>query len=220
KLGLPPNAVIFLSAAAFVPWKNHISLLDAFRATRSKVPNSLLILCGEDIAGENEVHRKKIIATAQVIGPSVIMAGHVNNLRDYLQAADIFVHPAICEPFGRAVVEAQATGLPAIAYKSGGMEEIIENEVTGLTCELEHKQFAEAMVRLAVDVKLRQAMGQAAPMIMKQKFTIERAANQVYSLYEEILAGKFPAPEAPLPPSQKELSHLRRKPRTTKESQR
>ena len=52
--------------------------------------------------------------------------GKSNRVRDYLYAADVFVHPARCpEGFGITLVEAMATGLPCIAFEKGAIPELI-----------------------------------------------------------------------------------------------
>ncbi len=47
------------------------------------------------------------------------------------QAADVFLSTATEEAFGQTVMEAQLCGLPVVAFKAGGVEEIVRNEITG-----------------------------------------------------------------------------------------
>ena len=54
-----------------------------------------------------------------------------DKLATIYQAADIFLSTATEEAFGQTVMEAQLCGLPVVAFKAGGVEEIVRNEITG-----------------------------------------------------------------------------------------
>ena len=66
--------------------------------------------------------------------PGMIGLGYhlkANKLAQVYQAADIFLSTATEEAFGQTVMEAQLCGLPVVAFKAGGVEEIVRNEITG-----------------------------------------------------------------------------------------
>ena len=62
----------------------------------------------------------------------VRLAGKQNNIPEWMQAMDIFVHASEREPFGIVVVEAMSLGKPVVATKPGGPEEVIEHRENGL----------------------------------------------------------------------------------------
>jgi glycosyltransferase involved in cell wall biosynthesis len=66
------------------------------------------------------------------LGGRVHLAGFIHNIPDLLNAADMFVLPALNEPFGISLVEAMAASLPVVASASGGPLEIIEPGISGL----------------------------------------------------------------------------------------
>ncbi len=78
-------------------------------------------------------------------------------------SADVFVFPSRTETFGDAVLEAQASGLPAIVSDTGGPREIVERHGSGLVVDMgAPAALADAMERLIGDADLRAQMRQAA----------------------------------------------------------
>ena len=47
----------------------------------------------------------------------------LSELAEWYQAADILLHPGRWETFGLVLLEAQACGLPVVAFRGGAMEE-------------------------------------------------------------------------------------------------
>jgi glycosyltransferase involved in cell wall biosynthesis len=91
-------------------------------------------------------------------------------LSSYYDAADLFLWPAVEEAYGMALLEAQFAGLPAIAGNSGGVKDILRDEVTGLLCEEgDAVDFARATDVLLESSTLREKMSMNAHMIMNQE---------------------------------------------------
>jgi len=72
---------------------------------------------------------------------------HIDQL---MQAADLFVWPAIDEALGMVALEALSNGLPNLLGRAGGIQQIIENEKTGLL--LDHPESADAPDRFAAAI--------------------------------------------------------------------
>lgn len=86
-------------------------------------------------------------------------------LRKIYASADIFVCPSVTakdgdqEGFGLVMLEAMASGLPVIASKSGGITQLLIDEVNGLLCaEKCAEELAEAIKRLLEDKELRRTI--------------------------------------------------------------
>jgi glycosyltransferase involved in cell wall biosynthesis len=109
-------------------------LLVAFKRLASSVPNSLLVMAGQDTEG---VYAPVIRSCAQLLGVQDrvrIVENFPFALKRVLYgAADVFVSPVdnIQESFGIAVVEAMASGLPVVASDWSGYRDIVVRGETG-----------------------------------------------------------------------------------------
>ena len=77
---------------------------------------------------------------------------------------------------GFKIIQYMAAGLPAIASPVGANAEIIRPNQTGLLATTS-AEWTEAIVKLASDIALREAMGSAARERVEREFSIERAAD-------------------------------------------
>src|SRR5574340_211465 len=108
-----------------------------------------------------------------------------------MQGAAFLVVPSIChENASMAVLEAMAYGKPVIASRMGGLPEQVDPEGTGLLFEAGNaEELRGAMLRLAADSCLRQAMGCAARRAVEERFSLDHHGAQTTQLYEEAIRG-------------------------------
>lgn len=91
-----------------------------------------------------------------------------------LARAQAFVHGAVSEGFGNAVLEAQAAGLPVVTTDAEGLAENIEPGVTGLLVpRRDPEAMADALAELAADPARRVAMGEAGRRRARERFRPE-----------------------------------------------
>jgi glycosyltransferase involved in cell wall biosynthesis len=111
----------YLTASRMVPYKRMPMIVDAFR----RMPQRRLVVIGDG----PEMHR----ARAQA-GPNVEFLGYASNeqMIGHMQTAKAFVFAAE-EDFGITPVEAQACGLPVIAYGRGGSLETVAGMGPGIS---------------------------------------------------------------------------------------
>ncbi len=85
------------------------------------------------------------------------------DLRFYYSAADVFAFPGINESLGMVYLEAQAAGLPVVAFDNDGVPEVVRNNETGLlTPPFDDKAFRDALAALFKDRERRRTMGERA----------------------------------------------------------
>jgi glycosyltransferase involved in cell wall biosynthesis len=120
----------------------------------------------------------------------VMFLGYVpdEKLPDLYSASDIFVLPAIYENFPFAILEAQATALPVISTKVGGIPEfLVDNENGFLIDPGDSAQLTQRVLILLQDPKLAEEMGRRGRKLIEEKFAWRLITSQVIDLYNKLL---------------------------------
>jgi glycosyltransferase involved in cell wall biosynthesis len=121
----------------------------------------------------------------------MIYRGFEHNLErlvSYYRAADVFIHAAKDEAFGKTIVEAMACGVPVVATSVGGITEIIENDKMGFLVPFRDSYaMSVAVKRLLADSNLRSSMGEAGIAEARRRFGLERQVNAFLGWYLEII---------------------------------
>jgi glycosyltransferase involved in cell wall biosynthesis len=125
-------------------------------------------------------------------GFPVIDVGRIRDdlrMRALYRAADIVVVPSRVESFGQVAVEAQACGKPVVAFRTGGLSDIVVDGQTGLLAEpFIAEQLCTAMERLVRNESVRLQFGAAARKRMEALVSPPRVAAQYLTLLQEIAA--------------------------------
>lgn len=90
------------------------------------------------IVGDGPARAGVEAAFAFLEADRVVYAGAVaqEELLPFYAGADLLVWPAVNEAYGMAMLEAQATGLPVVAGRTGGVPDIVRDGVTGVLCQV------------------------------------------------------------------------------------
>jgi len=95
-------------------------------------------------------------------------------------AADVYAWPAIREAYGLAILEAQASGLPVVAGREGGVADVVRDAATGLlTPSRDPVAFAEALADLLDHPTKRQSMGRAAVSFVEGEHSVAEASARL-----------------------------------------
>lgn len=121
------SAPRFLCAGSLYPHKNHRLALQAFRLVRNQIPQATLTIAGDGPLRE-ELEQT---ACELELDAAVSFLGTVDRIEEIMRGCDVFVLPSDYEGFGLVVAEAMACGLPAVATRSGGPENIIRDGLDG-----------------------------------------------------------------------------------------
>jgi glycosyltransferase involved in cell wall biosynthesis len=187
-----------LSVAAYQPWKGQDVLIRAFAGMAKEFPDLLLVLIGEKKPGTHAEDLRREI-TRLALADRVLVLESVPHalVAAYLKQAALFVLPSRLEPFGIALLEAGAFGLPVVATTAGGIPEIITDGETGRLVPPEDADaLREQMVRLLHDPAEAKRLGEALRRHVSQNFSWRRAYEQYMALLRNAPGEKSAASEA------------------------
>jgi glycosyltransferase involved in cell wall biosynthesis len=142
------------------------------------------------IAGEGPLLPQLERITAELgIQDSVEFMGLQRNVIPLLQKAWGFVMPSRWEGMPNAVLESMACGLPTIATRVSGSEDIIVNGVNGLLVEPEQpEELAQALRSIIEDPNYAHKLAQEGRATVVQEYRLERIIEKCVELYQCVLS--------------------------------
>jgi glycosyltransferase involved in cell wall biosynthesis len=191
---IPGPRADLVSVGSLEPRKNHRFLLDTLAAAKQRGRCYTL-----DILGGGP-ERRSLLRHARYLGieSQVRLLGYVPEAGRLLSGYRAYLHPAKREPFGLAIVEAMAAGVPVIAAPVGGIPQLIDESVEGMFWDLaDPDQAAGVLIDLMDDEVARARMGAAARRRFLGQFD---AAVVCPSLYEFLMSPSAPSVRSPLVP--------------------
>ena len=177
----PPTA---LYLGALVPWKRPDLALEAVALAARELPELRLTLAGSpigDVRGLEPLLRARV-AQDDLAG-RVHFAGRVADPRGLLASAHCLLHCADREPYGMAIVEALASGLPVAAPAAGGPTEIVDESCGRLYAPGDAHAAAAALVDV---LRNRETLGPAARTKAESDHSLARAQARYRELLEPL----------------------------------
>jgi glycosyltransferase involved in cell wall biosynthesis len=108
----------------------------------------------------------------------------------FYRSLDIFVHSARQEPLGRVLLVAAACGVPVIATRVGGTEEIFPTSDQAILIRTDDtRSLAQETQNLAMDGELRLKLGKAGFDVIKKNFNIRDVSQGLNGHYQRLLEG-------------------------------
>jgi glycosyltransferase involved in cell wall biosynthesis len=192
---------IILYVGRLVPEKGANVLLGAMPGVLSSHPEAKLVVVGEGYYKE-ELMR---IAGRLNISSKAYFTGYVDDwtLGSLYKCASIAVFPSLYEPFGIVALEAMASGVPVVVSNTGGLSEIVENNVNGLKVEPNNSEaLSRAISRLLDNPDLAENLKQEAFKKVTRIYNWQAIAETTAELYFQTLeeARSNPWSRGRLPP--------------------
>ena len=185
-IGLPNGAVVLGTVANLFPRKGYEVMLRALPAIVRVVPTVHYVIVGSD--DTDYADRLKRLAHELKIADRVHIVGFQDPVQPFLAALDLYVHPALMEGFGIAVVEAMAMGKAVVATTTGGLPEVVAQGETGLLVPpADVESFAAAVVSLLEDRVRREQMGRNGKARAQERFSLDASVAQMEQLYGKVL---------------------------------
>ena len=188
-IGVANESVLLGTIANLFPRKGYEVMLRALPAIVRAVPTVHYVMVGSD--DHDYADRLKGLAQELKIADRVHIVGFQDPVQPFLASLDLYVHPALMEGFGIAVVEAMAMGKAVVATTTGGLPEVVAHGETGLLVPPgDAESLATNVVSLLLDGVRREQMGRNGKARAQERFSLDASVAQVEQLYGEVLGAQ------------------------------
>jgi glycosyltransferase involved in cell wall biosynthesis len=164
ELDTPADATVIIQVSRMEAWKGHALAIESLSQLR---PLSWIFwIVGGAQRPEEVTYTRSLLADAERLGVAdrIRFLGERTDVRQLLAAADIYCQANLRpEPFGIAIVEALAAGLPVVTAAMGGALEIVDDSCGVLVPPGDPAALAASLRRVIDDRALRARLASAGP---------------------------------------------------------
>ncbi len=185
ELGLPPEANLVVSIGNIRPAKGYDHLVDAAIKMAKLDPNTHFVVVGHQRPALFEKLKAQILGAPEA--PRIHWLGFRQDVVNVLRQADIFLLPSTSEGFSISTVEAMMAGVPVIATRSGGPEEIVSDGESGLLVPIEDSDAIVNAIQRLNDPTLKHQITEQALESAKSKFSLKSMLHAYQGLYERFM---------------------------------
>ncbi|BAJ01522.1 glycosyltransferase family 4 protein [Shewanella violacea] len=180
---------IILCVSSFTPQKNQITLLKAFTKAHQHSPQLKLVFIGV-IYDRDYFERLQRLTKEQGLEQAVSFITNVKfddpSLANAYAAAELFVLPSLYEPFGIVILEAWASGTPALCGNVGGLPSFVKDGENGLFFDVESEDcLHQKMNQILQDKELYHYIQKRALKAVKN-YSWQAITKRLTRLYDEI----------------------------------
>jgi len=188
-LGWEEEDFVVLTVAQVCHRKGIDLLLEIARRMIPHHPHLRFAVVGPAGVGEEEFDAAlREEASEPQFDGRVSFLGSRQAIPDILASGDVFLFPTRAEPFGIAVVEALAAGLPVVASAVGGIPEILQSGEVGKLVDVgDIDGFVAALEPYVTDRERTRAAGRRAGECVSGRFDSETIGREVSQLYRSVI---------------------------------
>jgi glycosyltransferase involved in cell wall biosynthesis len=186
EVGIADDQVLLTFVGRIVPIKRVDVLLRGAAYAREAGARVQLAVIGD--GAERPALRS--LARELGIGDAVHFLGYRRDLPRIAAAADVAVLSSDNEGTPVSLIEAAAAATPAVATDVGGVAEVVAPDTGLLVPPGDERAFARALVDIAREPELRQAMGERARERALDRYSIDRLLRDIGELYEELVSAR------------------------------
>ncbi len=179
----PEEKIVFF-VGRMVREKGVQVLIEALPKVRWGYHDTKLLICGGG-------HKDHLINLAAYLGMErhVYFAGFVpdEDLMKIYSVIDIACFPSLYEPFGIVALEAMAAKVPVVVSDAGGLPEVVDNNVTGITTYAGNpNSLADGLLKLLHEPETAKRMVETAYERVLTRFNWNTIAAQTTKTYERV----------------------------------
>ncbi|UCE10214.1 MAG: N-acetyl-alpha-D-glucosaminyl L-malate synthase BshA [Candidatus Thorarchaeota archaeon] len=177
---IKPDEMILLHASNFRRVKRVVGLVEIMRIVVDHLPNTRLIIAGD---GPTRIEVERKIEELDLCN-NVHLLGIKSNMQEIMCSADVFLLNSTLEGMPLTLLEAMSCSLPVVTTPAGGIPELVRPGIDGIVTKgFEQDEFAEAIIDLLENEKLRKEIAASGRKRVETSFS----AEQIVSKYERVL---------------------------------
>lgn len=185
---IPENATLVLSVGQICLRKGQLLTAKAICELLPERPDIYLVIAGQRHSEKSEsiAYENAIRETFDRAGmpDHLHMLGYRTDIVELMNAADLLVHAAHQEPFGRTLLEAAACELPIVATTVGGTREMLRADQDAILIPANDiATLRRAVEQLSDDQSLRRRLAETARSRVVQHFAVDKAARQLEQVW-------------------------------------
>lgn len=177
-LGISKDQKVLLYVGEMTKNKNHRLLIEAVARLHDK--NLVCVLCGH---GQEEQHLREL-AEALHVADQILFLGYRKDVLEIYRIADVFVFPSMREGLPVALIEAMASGLPAVCSDIRGNTDLIKDKNV-LLPPTDVDGFCNAISAVLSDENYRKALGNRNRKAAQQ-FDKQKVIGKMREIYREV----------------------------------
>jgi glycosyltransferase involved in cell wall biosynthesis len=171
----------------FGQYKRHLELIQAFEELAPAHPTLALLFAGGGGPLEDAVRRR---AAGSPFASRIHFAGFQADPRPWYRALDLLVIPSVNEGLSNALLEAMASGIPALGHTACGNRDVIEDSANGFLRDLATpERLRDALAGILAAPDALPALGRAARATIEARFTFPAMVAGYERLYQRIAGG-------------------------------
>lgn len=185
KYGIKEEEILLLLVSRLTQEKNIEFLFRSAIRVLKSAGNVKFLVAGD---GHLVPALKETVAKNNV-QDKVIFAGIMDReeLKNYYAAADIFIYASKSETQGMIISEAMCLGLPIVAVRATGAQDLVQDNTNGFLVSENEEEFAETVKKLVENAELRKKFSEKSKSIAEKKYTSKVCADKMLEIYNSLI---------------------------------
>lgn len=190
--GIPETAIVVGTTARLVPVKGLNHLLEGFAMALRQDPSQRDTLYLLIVGDGPERTALQTLARTYGIHNHTVFAGFRTDIRDCLNAIDLYMNTSLSEGLPISLMEAMAAEKPVIVTEVGGMKELLTHEKTGLFIPSGASDpVARSILELIHHPALKRELAENARTLIETDYSHRVMAQKHIELYQNLVQGHF-----------------------------
>lgn len=182
--GYSPQHFLMIYAAEFNANKNHELLIRTLAKLKDKVTGARLLLAGQGPL----LNDCRALAASLGVAPQIDFLGYRDDLEQLIPICDVAVSASLREGLPLNIMEAMACGLPVVATRNRGHEELVEEGRSGFIVEPgDEEMFASRLLLLHRFRETRVRLGARGLERILNTYSLDRVQEELKELYKPMM---------------------------------